>query len=105
MDQHTKDDFVSIRLLFYASQRHNHELQQMDAVSQTCADGVDEGDADSHPRHISAQDIQPHSMDVAVSSASACKRWRKSLTISDLVYGLRADYLCNVRKDQAEHFG
>jgi hypothetical protein len=47
----------------------NHELLLRDVASLACAGHVDEGDVDSHPRRISIQGIQPHSMDVVVSLA------------------------------------
>ena len=77
----------------------------MGVVSRSYVAAVDEGDADSHPRCISIQHIQPRSTGVAVSLASTCKRRRKPLTGSYLMYSLRTNDLCNIGEYQAKDFG
>ena len=105
MDLHNKDGTSPTHCAWLATCDRSHEQQRMAAVLQDCADGVGEDDVDSHPRHISTQDILVYGMDVVASWALACKRWDKPFTDSDLMDGLRADHLRDIRKDHAKNLG
>jgi len=67
MDRHSMDVSLPMHHALFSTCDHSREMQQMGVLSLSSFDHVDAGDVDSHPRHISTQDIQPHGMDVAAS--------------------------------------